>query len=298
MNKPFIVAELSGNHLGDHKRALSLVETAALVGADAVKIQVFTPEQMADADTIVAEGPWAGKNLLDLYRETHTPREWVPTIFDFAKELGILAFASVFHPDDVDFLETMNCPIYKISSFELTDLALIKYVAKTGKPIIISTGMGAECEIMDALVAAKGCESTTLLKCTSAYPAVIEDANLATLSALMQVDDGFDYVYGGRSFPRPFVGLSDHTIGYVCAAAATALGATVIEKHLTLSRGDGGADAAFSAEPDEFKMMINICRDTAKAIGKVHYGPGTSEAAHVGLKRQSGGKRGSLYVGK
>lgn len=279
--KPLFVAEVSANHLGSLKRALAIVEAAAAAGADAVKLQTFTPEQMVDAGATAKSGPWAGRGLLELYREAHTPREWHRTIFDFAARVGIKAFSSAFHRDDVDFLETLGCPIYKIASFELTDHALIRYAARTGKPLIISTGMATLGEIAMAANAAKtaGCPDLTLLKCTSAYPADCSDANLAAMAWLPRLArcDGF--------------GLSDHTLGIGVAVAAVALGASVIEKHLTLSREDGGPDAAFSMEPGEFARMVTEGRRAAAAIGTARFGPCASEAEMLPLRRRSGGKR-------
>lgn len=280
MKNPFIVAELSGNHRGQLSYALELVEAAANAGADAVKLQTFTPEQMTQPGVMLETGPWAGRELLDLYRETHTPRDWHQAIFSRAKALGMVAFSSVFHPDDVAFLETLECPIYKIASFELTDLTLIRVAAKTGKPIILSTGMASTWDIEKAVAACQANLAPTLLKCTSAYPAPVETANLALMQHMAQ--------YFGCE-----VGLSDHTMGIACAVAATALGASVIEKHLTLSRADGGPDSAFSAEPDEFLAMVLNCRDAAQAIGAPIYGPTAAEAPSVPLRRSPGGKRGA-----
>lgn len=276
-----IVAEISGNHLGSLERALAIVDAAALAGADAVKLQTFTPEQMADPDKIVEAGPWAGCNLVDLYRRTHVPREWHEPIFRHARELGLDAFSSVFHPDDVDFLETLGCPMYKIASFELTDHALIQYAARSGKPLIISTGMATLGEIALAVNAAKsaGCRDLTILKCTSAYPASPADANLAAMKMLMRVTSCTAY------------GLSDHTQGIGVAVAAAALGASMIEKHLTLSRAAGGPDAEYSMEPAEFQQMATECRRAVLAIGEVRYGPSRAEDAHLALRRPPGGKR-------
>ena len=281
MRKPFLVAEISANHLGSLDRALALVNEAWLVGADAVKFQTFTPEQMVDEDKVIESGPWAGRRAIDLYREAHTPREWHKPLFECARECGIVAFSSVFHPDDVDFLETLGCPIYKIASFELTDLRLIAYTASKRRPLIMSTGMATDREIRRALSEAisYGAKNITVLKCTSAYPADASDANLATLD-----DMWVTWKWA--------VGLSDHTPGIGVAVAATALGATVIEKHLTLSHKDGGPDAAFSMEPDEFRQLVTECRRAAAAIGEVRYGPTPSEAASLALRRQPGGKRG------
>ena len=282
MNRPFIVAEMSANHLGSLSRALEIVDAAAHAGADGLKVQTFTPEQMAEPGVIVESGPWAGRELLDLYREAHTPRAWHAPIFHHARRLGLLPFSSVFHPEDVDFLEGLDCPIYKISSFELRDHDLIRHAALTRKPLIISMGMANETEKVLAVGAALTGKQgpVTLLHCVSAYPARAEDMDLATLDRLQQL------------FPFCDVGLSDHTPGIGVAVAATALGATVIEKHLTLSRADGGPDAAFSMEPDEFRQLVTECRRAAAAIGEVRYGPTPSEAASVLLRRKPGGKRG------
>lgn len=279
-----IVAELSANHLGSLKRALAIVNEAAKAGADAVKLQTFTPEQMVDEGVIIASGPWKGRNALDLYQEVHLPRNWHMPLYVRALELGMECFSSVFHPDDVDFLETLGCPMYKISSFELTDHALIAYAARTGKPIIISTGMATFPEIVEAVGAASGCEDLTLLKCTSAYPASPADANLAAGADLA----GFTF---GRSARGTKWGLSDHTQGIGVAVAAAALGATMIEKHLTLNRADGGPDAAFSMEPREFAQMVTECRRAREAVGEVKYGPSAAEREHLALRRVSGGKR-------
>jgi len=274
-----IVAELSANHLGSLDRALSIVQAAARAGADAVKLQTFTPEQMAAPGARIPSGPWFGREAIELYREAHTPREWHASLFALAHDLGIEAFSSVFHPDDVDFLETLGCPRYKIASFELTDHALIRYAARTVKPIIISTGMATEDEIARAAWAADDSPHLTLLKCTSAYPAPASEANLLTMQRL-------------TVFPRcRAYGLSDHTMGIGVAVAAAALGATMIEKHLTLARSDGGLDAAFSMEPAEFAQMVTECRRAVEAVGEVRYGPSAAEAEHLSLRRASGGKR-------
>ncbi len=282
MKEPFIIAEISANHLGRADRALDLIREAANAGAGGVKFQTFTPSQMVDADRVIEAGPWAGRLAIDLYREAHTPREWHPMLFAAAKRYGLVPLSSVFHPDDVDYLETLDCPMYKISSFENGDLPLIARVAFTGKPMLISTGM-ATTEDLDGLhrclLAGASMQSTTLLKCTSAYPAREDEANLVTMSH-MRARWGCD------------VGLSDHTPGIGVAVAATAMGATVIEKHLTIRRSDGGPDAAFSMEPHEFAQMVIECRRAAAAIGTVQYGPTPGEAASMLLRRKPGGKRG------
>lgn len=287
-----IVAEISANHLGSYERAVRLVETAAAVGADCVKFQTFTPEQMVDEDLVLDIGPWEGRKAIDLYREAHTPREWHKPLFKRASELGLTPFSSVFHPDDVAFLETLDCPIYKISSFEITDLALIRAAARTGKPIVISTGMASNAEIDRAVIAAypAGCRDLTLLKCTSAYPAPESEANLATMVDLPR---GSGVLVDGVRKPTAY-GLSDHTLGIGVAVAAVALGASMIEKHLTLRRADGGPDAAFSMEPEEFAQLVTECRRAAAALGTVRYGPTASEHSNVALRRRSGGKRGTL----
>lgn len=281
MIQPFIVAEISGEHMGMKARARALVHAAAYAGADAVKFQTFTPEQMAPEGKIIEGGPWAGAELLELYRLTVTPREWHQELFAYARSKGLVAFSSVFHPDDVDFLETLDCPIYKISSFEVSDRKLIERASRTGKPVMISTGMATLAQIQSAVMHTFNPDSQkpTLLKCTSAYPASAEDANLATMVAMRQ------------RFECD-VGVSDHTLGIGVAVAATALGASVIEKHLTMDRKNGGPDSDFSLEPEEFKTMVTECRRAAAAIGTVHYGPTPGEAASLLLRRKSGGKRG------
>lgn len=277
---PFIVAELSANHLGSVGRAMTVVDAAARAGASAVKFQTFTPESMvADPAYILPSGPWAGRKLIDLYREAMTPWEWHARLFKFARELDMIPFSTPFDAQAVDFLETLNCPIYKIASFEVTDLPLIHYAAQTGKSLIISTGMATAEEITDAVVTARkaGCKDLTLLKCTSAYPAPASAANLATILDMAS--------YGCR------VGLSDHSPGIGVAVAAVAMGATVIEKHLTLSRTDGGPDAKFSMEPDEFSQLVTECNRAYEAIGEAKYGPSEAEQSSVNLRR-------SLYFAK
>lgn len=286
---PFIVAEIGGNHRGNPEWAQRLVDAAADAGADGVKFQCFTPEQMIESGTMIEHGPWRGWNAVELYRSIWTPRPWFEQLFERARKRGLVPFSSVFHRDDVDFLETIGCPIYKISSFEITDTDLIVHAARTGKPMMISTGMASFDEIEQACDAAfEGSPgpagvNVTLLKCTSAYPAPLNEANLATMNAMQE-----RLIWLGP----PDVGISDHTIGNTVAIAATALGAMVIEKHLILDRANGGPDAAFSAEPAEFAAMVKACRDAAMAVGEVRYGPSPAEAASLPLRRPSGGKRG------
>lgn len=281
---PAIIAEIGGNHLGSFDRAMALILAAKYVGADAVKFQCFAPEQMADPGVQIESGPWAGRDLLDLYRETNTPREWFPIMFDAAKKAGMTPFASVFHPDDVDFLEALDCPWYKISSFELTDLDLIRYVAKTGKRIIMSTGMATMAEISNALMAS-GClglvptHQRVLLKCTSAYPSAPKDANLRAMGA-----------YAG--FFGCAYGISDHSLTTAIPVAAAVLGASMIEKHLTIRREDGGPDAAFSLEPAEFGAMVRDVRTAVASMGEVKFGPTDSESSSLPFRRKPGGKRG------
>lgn len=262
--KPFIVAEMSANHLGSLKRALKIVEAAAEAGADAIKIQTWSPDTMCiDRDYRLEHGPWAGRKLFDLYREAWTPWDWHRPIFDLAHELGLIQFSAAFDRDSVDFLETLGVDRHKVASFELTDLPLIRYIASKGKPMILSTGMASELEIHQASIECNGCD-VTLLHCTSAYPADAADVNLSTIT---------DLSYFGYK-----VGLSDHTMGIGVTCAAVSLGATMIEKHLTLSRADGGPDAGFSLEPHEFKQLVTECRRAAASIGEVKYGPGPSES--------------------
>lgn len=279
MKRPYIIAELSCNHLGSLDHALKIVEAAAKAGADAVKTQTWSPGKMA-VDYELTRGPWAGRKLEDLYDEAWTPWDWHGPIFRKANELGMEAFSSVFDPDSLMFLENLGVPRYKIASFEMVDAYLIQLAASTGKPLILSTGMAAKDEITMAVnyARAAGCKQLTLLKCTSAYPARLADANIATMVDMW------------KSFGCE-VGLSDHTPGPVAAMAAVANGATVIEKHLTLSRADGGPDAGFSMEPDEFAAMVTGCRQIASALGSIKYGPSESEAPQLELRR-------SLYLAK
>lgn len=283
MTQAFIIAELSGEHCGQPLKMQRLINAAHLGGADAVKLQCFTPEQMAEPGTIVEAGPWAGRELLDLYRETHTTRAMIEQAFKYCQHQDVMIFASVFHKDDVDFLETLKCPIYKISSFEALDLPLIEHAATTGKPLIISTGMCTWQEVDNAVKAARagGCADLTLLKCTSSYPAALDDCNMATLTP-MRFDSAWDVD----------VGLSDHTKGSIAAVMAIALGATVIEKHLTLDHLNGGPDASFALDPEELRLFVRDIRDAELAMGREQYGPTPSEHASLQFRRKQGGKRG------
>ncbi|MCC7410164.1 MAG: pseudaminic acid synthase [Gammaproteobacteria bacterium] len=281
---PLVIAELSGNHNGSLERALRLVEAAAAAGVQAIKLQTYTADTMTldlDRDEFFIadpDSPWAGKSLYRLYQEAHTPWDWHATIFARARALGMAAFSTPFDASAVDFLEQLDVPCYKIASFENVDLPLIRRVATTGKPVIISTGMATREEITAAVDAARaaGCRELVLLKCTSSYPASPADSNLATLPDLRAR-------YGCE------VGLSDHTAGIGAAVAAVALGATVIEKHLTLARADGGVDAAFSLEPEELRRLVEETARARAALGTVHYGLTAAEQGSRVFRR-------SLYI--
>ncbi|WP_445479407.1 pseudaminic acid synthase [Lysinibacillus irui] len=287
LSKPFIIAEMSGNHNQSLERAIKIVEAAAASGAHALKIQTYT----ADTMTLNLDKPgfqinddtslWDGQNLYNLYQQAYTPWEWHKPIFDRAKELGMIAFSTPFDETAVDFLEELEVPLYKIASFENTDLPLIKKVAATGKPMIVSTGMATLAELDELVRTAKeaGCKDLVLLKCTSTYPATPENTNILTLPHMKQL---FDDVQ---------IGLSDHTLGIGVAIASVALGATVIEKHFTLDRADGGVDAAFSMEPAEMKALVDETERAWIAMGKVTYGPTEKEKASLKFRR-------SIYVSK
>ena len=281
---PFIIAEMSGNHNQSLERALEIVEAAAKTGAHALKIQTYTPDTMTldlDEREFHIGDPnslWAGNSLYKLYGEAYTPWEWHKPIFDRARELGIIAFSTPFDDTAVDFLESLNVPCYKIASFENTDLPLIRRVAATGKPLIISTGMASIAELDDTVKAAReaGCKDLILLKCTSTYPATAGNTNILTIPHLREL---FDCE----------VGLSDHTMGVGVSVASVALGATVIEKHFTLNRADGGVDSAFSMEPAEMSQLVVESERAWQALGKVSYGATEAEKKSIVFRR-------SLYV--
>jgi pseudaminic acid synthase len=263
--KVFIIAELSANHNGSLQTALDTITAMSLSGADAIKLQTYTPDTITlDCDNemfTISQGTlWDKRKFYDLYAEAMTPWEWHEALFNHAKNLGMQAFSSPFDPTAVDFLENLNVPAYKIASFEITDIPLIEYTAAKGKPIIISTGIATLEDIQEALDACRrmGNDQITLLKCTSAYPAAPEEMNLLTIPNMLE---RFDVT----------LGLSDHTMSLSAPIAAVALGARIIEKHFILSRDMGGADSAFSLEPHEFRAMVNAIRDTEKLMGKVTY---------------------------
>ncbi|MEK4484807.1 pseudaminic acid synthase [Psychrobacillus sp. FSL H8-0484] len=285
-NKPLIIAEMSGNHNQSLERALEIVEAAASSGAKALKIQTYTADTMTlnveNSDFLISddESLWKGNSLFQLYQQAYTPWEWHKQIFDRARELGMIAFSTPFDDTAVDFLEELDVPLYKIASFENTDLPLIKKVASTGKPMIVSTGMATVSELDELVRTAReaGCKDLILLKCTSTYPATPENTNISTIPHMREL---FDVQ----------VGLSDHTMGTGVSVAAVALGATVIEKHFTLSREDGGVDAAFSLEPAEMKVLVEETERAWQAFGKVTYGPTEKEKASLKFRR-------SIYVSK
>ncbi|MGA2645149.1 MAG: pseudaminic acid synthase [Candidatus Sulfotelmatobacter sp.] len=279
----YIVAEVSANHNQKYDQAASIVGAAKHAGADAVKLQTYTADTItfaSDSEEFRVSGGtlWDGRTLYDLYAEAHMPWEWQPKLKNQAEELGMDCFSSAFDSTAVDFLEKMGVPAHKIASFELVDLALIQRMARTGKPLIISTGMATVEEIEEALQSAReaGATQIALLKCTSAYPAPLEEMNLRTIPEM------------ARRFAVP-VGLSDHTMGIAAPVAAVALGACIIEKHLTLSRSIPGPDSAFSLEPEEFKEMVDAVRTAERALGEVHFGLSGKEEASRAFRR-------SLYL--
>lgn len=280
---PFIIAEMSGNHNQSLDRALEIVDSAAKNGAHAIKLQTYTADTMTipGAYTIHDDQSlWNGKGLYELYKEAYTPWKWHKPIFDRAKELGILAFSSPFDESAVDFLEELGVDLYKIASFENTDHPLMKKVAGTKKPVIMSTGAATIAQIDEAVNVLKsnGVNDLTLLKCTSTYPATPEDTNLKTIPHLK-------LMFNTR------VGLSDHTMGIGCSIAAVAMGAEVIEKHFTLSRADGGVDSAFSIEPHELKSLVEESERAFLSLGDIKYGVHGSEVKSLDFKR-------SIYVSK
>ena len=285
-DKPFIVAEMSGNHNKSLDRAIKIVEAAAESGAHMLKLQTYTADTLTinskNSDFLISDSKslWKGKTLYDLYKEACTPWEWHEKIFKRCNELSMLCFSTPFDETAVDFLEKLNVPAYKIASFENIHLPLIKKVAQTGKPVIISTGLAIETEIEEAVEALKigGCKQFCLLKCTSAYPASPENSNILTIPDL-------------RKKFNCEVGLSDHTLGIGVALAAISHGATIIEKHFTLDRNDGGVDSSFSIEPNDMKILIKESVRTWQSLGNISYGPTDPEKGGLKLRR-------SIYIVK
>lgn len=281
---PFVIAEMSGNHNQSLERALDIVEAAAQTGAAAVKLQTYTPDTMTldlDEREFHIGDPkslWSGTSLYKLYGEAHTPWEWHGPIFEKARSLGMVVFSTPFDESAIEFLEALDCPAYKIASFENTDLPLIRQAAKTGKPIIMSTGMATVAELGESVGAAReaGCKDLVLLKCTSTYPATPENTNIRTIPHLRAL---FDCE----------VGISDHTMGTGVSVASVALGATVIEKHFTLRRADGGVDSSFSMEPNEMRSLVEESRRAWESLGAVRYGPTEAEIKSLQFRR-------SLYI--
>lgn len=283
---PFIIAEMSANHDQSLDKALKMVETAKDCGVDAIKLQTYTPDTMTirseSSDFKINEDDniWKGSYLYDLYKKAQTPWEWHEKIFQKCKALDLTVFSTPFDETAVDFLETLTVPCYKIASFENTDLLLLKKVAKTGKPVIMSTGMATAAEIDNAVTTLRtnGCDQIILLKCTSTYPASPAQSNIKTIPHMKQLF-------------RCHIGLSDHTPGIGVSVASVALGACVIEKHFTLSRADEGVDAAFSLEPQEFKTLVSESKNAFNALGDVSYGPTKSEKNSLKYRR-------SIYIVK
>ncbi len=283
---PFVVAEISANHNQSLERALDIVEAAAKAGVHAIKVQTYTADTMTldiNKGEFYINDPnslWYGKSLYQLYQQAYTPWEWHKPIFDRCEELGIIGFSTPFDATSVDFLESLNVPCYKIASFENTDLPLIRKVASTGKPMIISTGMATISELDETVRAAReaGCQELILLKCTSSYPATPENTNLLTIPQM-------------RELFNVQVGLSDHTMGIGVAVASVALGATLIEKHFTLCRADGGVDSAFSMEPAEMQQLVIESQRAWQALGNIKYGATEAEKESLLYRR-------SLYVAK
>jgi len=279
--KPFIIAEMSGNHNQSLDRALAIVEAAAAAGSDALKLQTYTADTMTldcDAPGFTIEDPntlWKNQKLYDLYEKAHTPWEWHKPIFDRCRELGLTPFSTPFDASSVGFLESLNMPIYKIAAFENGDIPLLKRVAATHKPVIVSLGMIGLDEIAECVstLCENGCPDITILKCTSTYPASPENTNLLTIPDLI------------RRFPQCHVGLSDHTLGIGVSLGAIALGAEVIEKHFTLSRVDGGVDSAFSMEPAEMKQLVEESKRIFAARGQVKYDLSEAEKKSLAFRR-------------
>ena len=283
-HKPFIIAEMSGNHNQSLEKALSIIDAAAATGAHALKLQTYTPDTLTidvSHDEFFISDPkslWKGRNLYELYQEAYTPWEWHEALFDRAKQKGMMCFSTPFDDTAVDFLEDLGTPVYKIASFENNHLPLLRKIAKTGKPVIMSTGLAtlADLEVAVRTLRENGCQDLILLKCTSTYPATPENTNILTIPHMAQLFNCH-------------VGLSDHTLGVGISVASVALGARVIEKHFTLSRAEGGVDSAFSMEPEEFKTLVNETQRAFLGLGKVTYGILEAEKKSLTFKR-------SIYI--
>jgi N-acetylneuraminate synthase len=281
---PYIIAELSANHNGDINKALKIIKEAKQAGADAVKIQTYTPDTITinchSENFQIHGGLWDGLTLYELYKKAYTPWEWHKSLFDYAQKLGITIFSSPFDFTAVDLLEDLQTPAYKVASFEIVDLPLIKYIAQTHKPMIISTGMANDTEILEAVETAKegGCKQIAILHCVSSYPAEAKDYNLRTLVDMQQ------------RFSLP-TGLSDHTLSNTTAITAVALGACIIEKHFTLDRNNGGPDDSFSLETKDFTALCQETRTAWEALGEINYGRKKSEQGNIKFRR-------SLYAVK
>lgn len=281
-HSPYVIAELSGNHKGDINRALALIDAAAAAGIDAIKIQTYRPDTITldhnGPEFCLTDGLWQGRTLFELYQEAHTPWEWHSALFKRAKEHKVTLFSSPFDKTAIDLLEDLHCPAYKIASFEITDIALMKYAASTGKPIIMSTGMATLDEILEAAQAIYdgGGRDLAILHCVSGYPAPLSDCNLRTITDLK------------AKFNLP-IGLSDHSLTNITATTAVALGASVIEKHFTLTENDDSVDAKFSLSPAQFSQLVRDVKDTWSVLGQVDYQLKSSELSNHAFRR-------SLYI--
>lgn len=275
----FIIAEMSANHGQNIKKAYKIIDAAADAGADAIKLQTYTPDTMTiDSDKkyfqVKVNQAWKGQTLYSLYGKAYTPWEWQPKLKKYAESKGLIFFSTPFDDTSVDFLEKMNVPLYKVASFELVDIPLLKKIGRTKKPVIISRGMSSLSELRLAVktLSDSGCPSIAILHCVSSYPAEYKEMNLNTIPDL------------AKKF-KTVIGISDHSLGISVPVSSVALGASIIEKHITLSRTDGGPDAAFSLEPDEFKEMVATVRNTEKALGKPSYGAGLKESENIIFRR-------------
>lgn len=286
IHPPFVIAEMSGNHNQSIERAFAIIDAAAKSGAHAIKLQTYTPDTMTIQSSNglfnidEEDSLWKGRNLYDLYAEAHTPWEWHAPLFEFAQKKGLIIFSTPFDETAVDFLESLNVPAYKVASFENTDVPLLRKVASTGKPVIMSTGLATLSDLDQAVSVLRenGCKNLVLLKCTSTYPATPENTNLHTIPHMQQLFNCH-------------VGLSDHTMGIGAAVAAVSLGARVIEKHFTLNRADGGVDSAFSIEPNELESLVIETERAFYAMGEIQYGIQAVEKKSLRFKR-------SLYIVK